>query len=292
MRHNGFPSNRAEFTIIGLPQSRPPRRWPGFNIKRRWRFTPLSPFAAPVHRLHRVYPGGITEPKPIASGAAIFLLKIVCLRFPVLPKYVLFQSRSSQMGNIVMRTGSPQIAPMTVHLSAAFLVLMGLLGASATAQDSAKSQTKDQPNPAKSSAETPKKVEKKDLKISEKKDAPKGASVKLGLLVNDPRALQGYTLMCPFVSPNTYLLDIQGRVVRTWKTDSSPALSATLLENGHLLRPGSIGGRREDIRSRPGGRRPHSRVHVGGRVGLGLQVLQRQAASPPRPHAACPTATC
>jgi hypothetical protein len=74
-----------------------------------------------------------------------------------------------------------------------------------------------------------------------KKEEPKTDTVKLGLSINDPRALQGYTLMSPFVSPNTYLLDMQGRVVRTWRTDCSPALCASLLENGHLLRPGSIG---------------------------------------------------
>src|SRR4029078_163595 len=30
---------------------------------------------------------------------------------------------------------------------------------------------------------------------------------------------------------------MQGRIVREWKSDYTPALSAYLLENGHLLRP-------------------------------------------------------
>ncbi len=89
------------------------------------------------------------------------------------------------------------------------------------------------------------------------KDAPKPAPVKLGLSINDPRALPGYTLISPFESSNTYLLDMQGRVVRTWKTDSSPALSGFLLENGHLLRPGSIRGDARVFGPGPG---------VGGRI--------------------------
>jgi hypothetical protein len=62
-------------------------------------------------------------------------------------------------------------------------------------------------------------------------DAPKR-----GLILNDPRALQGYTLLAPIQSTKTYLLDMQGRVVRTWESESSGALTTRLLENGHLLR--------------------------------------------------------
>src|SRR5262249_40356034 len=51
------------------------------------------------------------------------------------------------------------------------------------------------------------------------------------------------TLLAPMNSRNTYLLDMQGRVVRTWKSDCEPALSAYLLENGHLLRPGTLRGK-------------------------------------------------
>jgi Arylsulfotransferase (ASST) len=151
-----------------------------------------------------------------------------------------------------MRLANAPITPLAVRLwgTAAFLLAMGMLGASALAhQDAKPPPSKDQADPAKRKDETPKKDEKED----EKKPAP----VKLGLSVNDPRALQGYTLMSPFSSPNTYLLDLQGRVVHTWKTDSSPALSAVLLENGHLLRPGSIGGEASVFGPGPG---------VGGRI--------------------------
>jgi Arylsulfotransferase (ASST) len=75
-----------------------------------------------------------------------------------------------------------------------------------------------------------------------KKDESKSAPVKLGLLINDPKALQGYTLISPFDSTKSFLFDMQGRVVRSWETGCYPALSAFLLDNGNLVRPGSIGG--------------------------------------------------
>jgi len=59
---------------------------------------------------------------------------------------------------------------------------------------------------------------------------------KLGLLVNDPRAFPGYTLVAPMNSKKTYLIDLQGRVVRTWESKYAAGQSAYLLENGHLLR--------------------------------------------------------
>jgi hypothetical protein len=63
---------------------------------------------------------------------------------------------------------------------------------------------------------------------------------KVGLSVNDPRAFQGYSLLMPMTSTVTYLLDMQGQVVHKWKSDCYPALSACLLDNGHLLRTGTI----------------------------------------------------
>lgn len=61
-----------------------------------------------------------------------------------------------------------------------------------------------------------------------------------GLAVNDPKAFKGYTLIAPLTSNDTYLIDMEGKVVRTWKSDCPPALSASLLENGHLLRAGAL----------------------------------------------------
>jgi hypothetical protein len=94
-------------------------------------------------------------------------------------------------------------------------------------------------------ARTPQDKDKsgKDKVASPKKEdkAPKPPPVKLGLSINDPRAFQGYTLLAPFNSTKTYLLDLQGKVVHTWDSDCEPALYPMVLQNGHLLRPGSIG---------------------------------------------------
>jgi hypothetical protein len=130
-----------------------------------------------------------------------------------------------------MRFDTARITPLAVRFAgtAALIVTMAMLGGIAPAQDSKQPQNKDQPKTAQRKDEPP------------KKDETKTAPVKLGLSVNDPRAFQGYTLISPFSSPNSYLLDMQGRVVRTWQSDCPPALCAFLLDNGHLLRPGSIG---------------------------------------------------
>jgi hypothetical protein len=87
------------------------------------------------------------------------------------------------------------------------------------------------------------------------RNSPKGsqdsqgrAEQKVGLSVNDPRAFQGYTLLAPMTSTRTYLLNMQGQVVHQWDSDCFPALSAELLENGHLLRTGTL-----DVETRPFG---------------------------------------
>src|SRR5262245_4432323 len=118
--------------------------------------------------------------------------------------------------------------------AAAVLVVLGVLTTPASPQNEAKSKqatTKDG---------------------ATKKDQPKPAPVKLGLHINDPRAFQGYTLLAPFDSPHTYLLDMQGKVVQTWTSDCTPALFPMLLDNGNLLRPGSIGSDSRVFGSHPG----------------------------------------
>ncbi len=112
---------------------------------------------------------------------------------------------------------------------AAFLVL-GTLVALASAYDDAKTPTV--PDKSKST---------KSKDGAAKKEEPKSSPAKRGLLLNDPKAFQGFTLLAPMTSTDTYLLDLEGKVVHTWKSDCMPALCPLLLENGHLLRPGSIG---------------------------------------------------
>ncbi len=71
-----------------------------------------------------------------------------------------------------------------------------------------------------------------------RKAAP--AKSKGGLLVKDAKACKGYTLLAPSHSTTTYLIDMEGRVVRSWESDCTPGFSAYLLENGNLLRTGAI----------------------------------------------------
>src|SRR5205085_3987574 len=73
------------------------------------------------------------------------------------------------------------------------------------------------------------------------KDKDKQPAVKLGLHLNDAeKACKGYTLLAPANSTTTYLLDMEGRVVKTWQSDCKPGHSAYLLENGNLLRAGAL----------------------------------------------------
>jgi len=60
----------------------------------------------------------------------------------------------------------------------------------------------------------------------------------VGLIRNDPGAYAGYTLLSPLQSTSTFLIDMNGRVVKTWETDSTPASIAYLLESGNLIRAG------------------------------------------------------
>ena len=67
----------------------------------------------------------------------------------------------------------------------------------------------------------------------DKKDPPKAKDAN-PLLVNDPRACQGYTLIPPLQSKTTFLVDMQGRIVHTWESAYTAGLSAYLLDNGNL----------------------------------------------------------
>src|SRR5262249_11668017 len=66
------------------------------------------------------------------------------------------------------------------------------------------------------------------------------APPKLGLQLNDAKAFQGYTLLAPMNGTKTYLIDMQGRVVRAWESKYTAGQEAYLLENGHLLRAAKV----------------------------------------------------
>ena len=92
------------------------------------------------------------------------------------------------------------------------------------------------------------KPEDKEPPAKSKAQPARRPAVKPGVEIYDAKASQGYTLLSPMLSTKTYLIDMQGRVVRTWESDSTPALSACLLENGHLLRPGNLRGGPKNLR--------------------------------------------
>ena len=57
-----------------------------------------------------------------------------------------------------------------------------------------------------------------------------------GLIRNEPGATPGYVLFAPILSDTTYLIDLQGQVVHTWKGEYAPAAAVYFLDNGNLLR--------------------------------------------------------
>jgi len=59
----------------------------------------------------------------------------------------------------------------------------------------------------------------------------------VGLFLNTPKAFAGYTLFAPKHYTDTYLIDNQGQIVRSWTgSQYEPGQTAYLLENGHLMR--------------------------------------------------------
>jgi hypothetical protein len=94
-----------------------------------------------------------------------------------------------------------------------------------------------------------------DAPKKEKDGAP--PKVKLGLAVNDPKALKGYTLLSTMNSKSIYLIDNEGRVVHTWKPETGSSHCCYLLPDGHLLRPADLGGREKSF---GGGPAPLGRV--------------------------------
>ncbi len=57
-----------------------------------------------------------------------------------------------------------------------------------------------------------------------------------GLIVNKDGAAPGYVLFAPLLSDTTYLIDQDGKVVHTWKSDYAPSGSIYFRDNGNLIR--------------------------------------------------------
>lgn len=62
---------------------------------------------------------------------------------------------------------------------------------------------------------------------------------KAGVTVKDSKACAGYTLIAPMGSKKAYLIDLDGKVVKSW--ECGPGLGAYLLENGQLIRTATQG---------------------------------------------------
>jgi hypothetical protein len=59
-----------------------------------------------------------------------------------------------------------------------------------------------------------------------------------GIRVKTDRATPGYVLFAPLNSDTTFLIDNDGAVVRTWKSDLAPAGAVYMLDNGSVVRGG------------------------------------------------------
>ena len=62
----------------------------------------------------------------------------------------------------------------------------------------------------------------------------------LSLVQTNGEPLDGYTLFAPLQLTSTYLIDLNGQVVHQWNSDYTPGNAVYLLEDGTLLRTGSV----------------------------------------------------
>jgi Arylsulfotransferase (ASST) len=67
-------------------------------------------------------------------------------------------------------------------------------------------------------------------------------NAKSGLVKIDLRAFRGYTLFSPMNTKTTYLIDMEGLVVKKWESEHVSIQAAYLLENGHLFRVATLDG--------------------------------------------------
>ncbi len=61
-----------------------------------------------------------------------------------------------------------------------------------------------------------------------------------GVRTSSKRAAPGYTLLAPMEQQYTYLLDLDGRVAKAWRTSTRPGLSQQLTPDGVLVRGGNL----------------------------------------------------
>ena len=117
---------------------------------------------------------------------------------------------------------------------------------------------------------------------ADKKEAPPQAKVKLGLSINEPGAFRGYTLLNPMNKKTTYLIDMEGRVVKAWESEHNSMHAALSPGERPSLPHRGARGRGAGLRRRAGLGRADPGVRLGRQARLGLPVPQRQAIPPPR----------
>lgn len=74
-----------------------------------------------------------------------------------------------------------------------------------------------------------------------------------GVRLNTPDASPGYTLIAPFGGQETFLIDLKGDVVHSWKTERKPSQAAYLLPDGSLLRTAKIPSETFKVKGGPAG---------------------------------------
>lgn len=61
-----------------------------------------------------------------------------------------------------------------------------------------------------------------------------------GVRTNTKSAMSGYALVAPFEQQYAYLVTLDGRVAKTWRTSTRPGLSQQLTADGQLVRAGNL----------------------------------------------------
>ena len=62
----------------------------------------------------------------------------------------------------------------------------------------------------------------------------------VGLFINEPSSFDAYTLFTPRSDGDVYLIDTSGRLVHSWETDTSSGVTPYLLDDGSIIRMGTL----------------------------------------------------
>jgi len=71
--------------------------------------------------------------------------------------------------------------------------------------------------------------------------AKRGSGSQNRAILKKAGVFTGDTLFSPITSTETFLIDLDGRIINVWQSDCEPGQTVYLLENDHLLRTGFVG---------------------------------------------------